>query len=134
MSSELDLNFFPHGQKPGSLELAFVGDAVYELFVRTQLTFKGGKANALSDQTVAKVRASAQAQSLARLLPVLTEDEKSIVRRARNAKQTPPRHAEPADYHDATALEAVLGYLYLTKQAGRLNELLRLAADMEGNL
>ena len=58
MSSELDLNFFPHGQKPGSLELAYVGDAVYELFVRAQLTLKGGKANALSDLTVAKVRAS----------------------------------------------------------------------------
>ncbi|MBQ9407990.1 MAG: ribonuclease III [Clostridia bacterium] len=134
MSSELDLNFFPHGQKPGSLELAFVGDAVYELFVRAQLTLKGGKANALSDLTVAKVRASAQAASLARVLPVLTDDEKAIVRRARNAKQTPPKHADPVDYHDATALEAVMGYLYLTQQTGRLNELLRLAADMEGNL
>ena len=134
MSRELDQNTFTHGQQPGSLELAFVGDGVYELFVRTQLTLKGGKANLLSRETVARVNAAAQAKSLEKIMPVLNEDEKAVVRRAHNARQNPPKHADPRDYHDATALEAVLGYLYLTGQKERLNELLRLAADMEGNL
>ena len=134
MSSELDLKTFPHGQKPGSLELAFVGDSVYELFVRSHLTLKGGKANALSRQAVDKVNASAQARSLERIRGFLNDDEQAIVRRAHNARQTPPKHADPAAYHDATALEAVFGYLYLTGQTERLNELLRLATEMEGSL
>ena len=132
--SDLDKTCFAHGQRPGSLELAFVGDAVYELFIRKHLTLMGGRPNALSHMTVARVNAAAQAESLQKLLPVLTQEEAAIVRRARNCKQTPPRHADPAAYQSATGLEAVLGYLYLTEQTERLNELLRLACDMEGSL
>ena len=127
MSKELDLAVFPHGQQPGALEL-------YELFLRRQLTLKGGKVNALSRQTVEKVNANAQAESMERLLPVLTEEEQAIVRRAQNTHQTPPKHTDKLKYQKATGLEAVLGYLYLTGQTDRLNELLRLAADMEGTL
>ena len=134
MSAEMDKAVFAHGQQPGSLELAFVGDSVYELFVRKHLALRGGRARALSDQAVAKVNAGAQARSLEKRMPFLTEEEQAVVRRAHNVKQTPPKHADPAAYRSATALEALLGYLYLTDQRGRLNELLRLAAEMEGEL
>ncbi len=134
MSGELDREYFAHGQAPGSLELAFVGDSVYDLFVRAHVTRTGGKVNALSRAATAIVNAGAQAESYDRLLPLFTEDEKAIARRAHNTKQNPPKNADPHAYLKATALEAVLGYLYLTGQRERLNELLRLAADAEGEL
>ena len=134
MSRELDAAAFLHARQPGSLELAFVGDAVYELFIRKHLTLQGGKVDALSHKTVEKVNAAAQAESLERLLHALTEEEQAIVRRAQNARQTPPKHADPLKYQKATALEALLGYLYLTGQSERLNELMRLAAQMEETL
>ena len=134
MGSELDQNTFPHGQKPGSLELAFVGDSVFELFVRSRLTLEGGKVNALSRKAVARVNAGAQALSFGKIEPFISDEERAIARRAHNTKQTPPKNADPFAYETATSLEAVLGYLYLTGQRERLNELLRLATEMEGEL
>ena len=58
---------------------------------------------------------------------LLTAAEADVARRARNARQSPPRHADPAEYHRATALEALVGYLYLTGQAGRLDQLMAVA-------
>jgi len=130
MSESLDAKYFPHGQKPGSLELAFVGDSVYDLYVRSHLINTGKKVNALNKEAVAHVKAASQSQSLGRLLPLLTEEEAAIVRRAHNTKQTPTKNAQPEDYYNATALEALLGYLYLTHQTERLNELLAVAAQM----
>ena len=135
MSREMDMAAFPHGQKPGSLELAFVGDSVYDLFVRSRLVLKAaGKVNALSKSASAVVNAGAQAKSLEKLRPLLSDEEAAIARRAENARQTPTKNADPLDYRKATALEAVLGYLYLTGQRERLNELLKLATEMEGTL
>ena len=130
MSEELDRKYFAHGQQPGSLELAFVGDSVYDLHIRRALVKKGGKVNALNRLAVQKVKASAQAQSLGRIYDTLSEDEKLIVRRAHNAKQTPTKSASLEDYTKATALEALIGYLYLTEQTERLNEILKLASEM----
>ena len=126
-----DTSIFPHGQIPGSLELAFVGDSVYDLYVRSNITIKGGRVNDLNRKAVARVNAHAQCESLARIEPLLNEEEMNVVRRARNTKQTPTKNADAMDYKNATALEALLGYLFLTGETERLNELLKLASGME---
>ena len=75
--------------------------------------------------------AHAQAGAFARVEPMLTEAELAVARRARNTKLSPPRHADPADYQRATALEALLGYLYVTGQSERLHALLEAALPPE---
>ena len=110
---------------PGSLELAFLGDSIYDLYVRARLIQKGGRMKQLNSEAVKRVRASAQSAAFEHIEPLLTETEFAVARRARNAKQTAPRSADPADYQRATALEAVLGFLYVTGQIERMEELIR---------
>lgn len=126
------LNVFEHGQLPGALELALVGDSVYDLYVRSRLVRKGGRVKDIHKNAVKHVNAHAQAMALDRIEGELTEDEAGVVRRARNAKQTPTKNADAGDYHKATALEALLGYLYLTGQTERLDRFLALCTNMEG--
>lgn len=116
-----------HNALPGSLEMAYLGDALYDLHVRKNLMARGGRVHALHREAVRLVCAHAQAEALERVLPALTEAELAVVRRARNAHQAPPRNANPAEYHRATALEALMGYLYITGQSQRLEEMLSLA-------
>lgn len=130
--SDLQASVFEHGQLPGALELALVGDSVYDLYVRSRLVKKGGRVKEIHKNAVKHVNAHAQAVALERIEGELTEDEAGIVRRARNAKQTPTKNADAGDYHKATALEALLGYLYLTGQNERLNRFLALCTNMEG--
>ncbi len=110
------------------LRLAYVGDAVHELFVRTELLFAGGKAGAMHRAAIREVNAAGQARALQRIEPELTDDERDIVRRGRNAhaNHAAPKHADPADYAHATGLEALAGYLYLSGQTERLRTLYRL--------
>ena len=75
------------------------------------------------------VQPIAQSEALARVEPLLTEEEAAVVRRARNARQTPPRHASIAEYHRATALEALMGALYLSGDMARLKELMEVATE-----
>jgi len=111
--------------------LAYIGDAVYELYVRLDLCQAGcGKSGELHRQTVRKVKASAQAQAARRLLPLLTEEEAAIFRRARNSQPgSQPKHADPVDYRVATGLEAVIGYLYLSLAEVRLEQLMRMILE-----
>ena len=109
---------------PGSLELAYLGDAIYDLAVREALVKRGGKVRDLHRAAVARVCASAQAEALTRVENMLTEEEQAVVRRARNAHQTPPKNADRATYHRATALEALIGYLYIMGRAARMREIL----------
>ena len=118
----MDFDFAP-GALPGSLELAYLGDTLWDLFVREELVKTGGRMKELHRAAVARVRASAQSRALARIEEDLTEDEAAVVRRARNAHQTPPKNADPADYCRATALEALFGWLYLQGRHERINEL-----------
>ncbi len=106
--------------------LAFVGDAVYSLFVRERLTFMSdGKAGALNKLAVKEVKATAQAELIKELLPQLTEEEAAVFRRARNAKKsTRAKNASVAEYNLSTGFEAVLGYLYLTGNEERLDFIL----------
>lgn len=114
------------------LSLAYIGDAVWELYVRHHLLASGWiKPNDLQKQSVRFVSAKAQATVLEKLMPLLTDEEQDIVRRGRNAKsKTAPKNAAVLDYRHSTAVEALIGYLYLTDDAERLNELMQTVFDI----
>ena len=114
-----------------SLALAHVGDAVYEVLVRAYLACGGTQtAKNLHSRTVALVRASAQAEAVQRILPLLTEKEQDIYRHGRNAKpKTVPKSSSVAEYAHATALEALFGWLYLKQRYDRINELFGVIAQ-----
>ena len=118
---------FEHGTLPGSLELAYLGDALYDLYVRERLVAHGGRVRMLHKEAIHLVCAHAQSEALRRVEDMLTEAEADVVRRARNARQSPPRNADPGEYHRATALEALVGYLYVTGARDRMNEILAAA-------
>ena len=120
-----------HNTLPGSLELAYLGDTIYDLYVRSHLVNRGGRVGALHRRAVQYVCAHAQSEALGRLEGALTEAEAAVARSARNAHQSPPRNADPAEYHRATALEALIGYLYVTGQLERMRELLQRALPPE---
>lgn len=108
-----------------NLALAHVGDGVFELMVRTKLA-SGGRETAhnLHKAAVKLVSAPAQAASAEKILPILTDEENEVFRRGRNAKVNSIPHASTVrQYHEATALEALFGYLYLKGRKDRLNEL-----------
>ena len=108
------------------LTWAYIGDAVYELYVREHLVNTTKlKPNKLHIESIKYVKASAQANILKMLEEDLTEREKEIVKRARNTKNHHlPKNAEVNDYMYSTAFEGLIGYLYMTKQEERLNEIL----------
>lgn len=113
------------------LKLAYLGDAVFEILVRTLvLDSTGGPVKKLHRKTSSLVNAAAQAAMAAAILPMLTEQEKAVFRRGRNAKtSTMSRHADIQDYRNATGLEALYGYLYLTNETERAIELLKYALE-----
>lgn len=113
------------------LGLAHIGDAVYELLTRTMLCVGGDKqAEKLHKKTVAIVNAPAQAAAAERLLPMLTDDEIYVFKRGRNAKvNSVPQKADIAQYHAATGLEALFGWLYLQGKTQRINELYAVCAE-----
>ena len=114
-----------------SLGLAHLGDAVYELMVRSWLCLHGKATNkGLHRAAVTYVSAPAQARRAQKILPILTEEEQAVYRRGRNTHTAAiPRGASVGEYHAATALEALFGWLYLKGRTQRLNELF--AAMME---
>ncbi len=107
------------------LALAHVGDAVYELLVRSMLcNAKNAPVMQLHRLTVKKVCAEAQAAAAEKLLPRLTEEELAVYKRGRNTKvNSAPHHAGIAQYHAATGLEALFGWLYLQGKTARIGEL-----------
>ena len=122
------------GQTPQSLSpltLAFVGDWVYELLVREHLVAQGNcPVKKLNSRKVELVRCQFQAQALERLWPRLTGEEQEVALRGRNAHVGHvPKNANVADYHGATALEALFGYLYLGGEVSRLRELFGLVME-----
>ena len=115
------------------LALAFVGDGVFELLVREKLCCESRlPVSALHRQAVEQVCARRQAEDGRRLQSLLTEEEQEVYRRGRNARvHHVPKNAAVADYHAATALEALFGYLYLQGKGERVRELF--AALLEEN-
>lgn len=120
--SEMDVNML------SPLTWAYIGDVVYELYIRTNLVNTTKlKPHKLHIESIKYVKAKAQADLLKKIDKILSENEKDIVRRARNAENHHlPKNADPADYMYATAFEGLIGYLYLTKQDERLKEILNL--------
>ena len=106
---------------------AYIGDAVYELYVRANLVEKTDyKPHKLHIESIKYVKARAQANILKELEPCLTDEEKEIVRRGRNAQNHHlPKNADVQEYMYSTAFERLIGYLYLTKQNDRLYEILK---------
>ncbi len=107
------------------LGLAHIGDGVYELLTRTMLCSDGNKkVTELHKKTVAIVNAPAQAKAAQRLMPMLNDDELAVYKRGRNAKvNSVPQKADIGQYHAATGLEALFGWLYLQGMTERINEL-----------
>lgn len=105
--------------------LAFVGDAVYTLCIREKLALESTeKTGELNRRASEKVSAHGQSEALARILPLLTEEECDIFRRGRNAKKpTKSKNATVGEYVRSTGFEALIGYLYLTGQTERMQQL-----------
>lgn len=123
MEKLLQENASPKGLSP--LTLAFVGDGVYELLVREYLVSQGNcPVKKLHSRKVELVRCQAQAQALSTLWPQLSEEEQQVVLRGRNAHVGhAPKNAPLADYHGATGLETLFGYLYLSGNTQRVREI-----------
>lgn len=115
----------------GTLNLAFVGDTVYDLFVRESLVCTANQpVKKQHSLAAAQVKAAAQAAAAQKILPLLTEEEADIFRRGRNAHvRHKAKNASESDYHYATALEALVGYLYLKGELNRLRTLFALLLE-----
>ena len=118
-----------------SIGLAHLGDGVYELLVRSWLCEQGrATGKGLHRAAVALVRASSQAERTERILPMLTEEELTVFKRGRNAHvHTVPHSASRADYLKATALECLLGYLYLKGRRERICQLFAVMMEEDGH-
>lgn len=112
-------------QNLSPLSLAFVGDGVYDLFVRESLVCAANRPlKALNKLKVDQVRCQAQARLMQVIEPILTAEEAAVYRRGRNAHtEHTPKNATHSDYHAATGFEALLGYLYLCDNIDRIREL-----------
>lgn len=127
------MNYFEPRLAPDELRalsaiaLAHIGDGVYELLVRTWLCVHGkATGRDLHRATIALVCAPAQAERVQKILPLLTDEEQAVYRRGRNANvHTMSRSATPAQYHAATGLECLMGYLYLKGDKTRAEQLFR---------
>ena len=115
----------------GSLSLAYIGDAAYELTAREYILESGVTDNGrMPLKTKTLVSAHAQCAFLEKLMPLLTEDELAVVRRGRNVKsRSRPKNADISEYHSATAFEALWGYLYLSGDKDRMANLFEIIAN-----
>lgn len=128
------MRFFDMDCNPSQLSpltLAFVGDAVFDLFVRERLVCLANRpVNRLHSLAVSLVKASSQARAAKRLSEILSEKELSVLKRGRNAHTNhKAKNASESDYHYATGLEALFGFLYLSGESDRLRELFELTLD-----
>ena len=117
-----------------ALTLAYVGDAVYELYVRSFLAANTAlRPSRLHEEAIRTVNAARQAEAAKKIEPLLTDSEREVFNKGRNAKTSHrPGAGSVADYHAATALEALLGSLYLTGQTERAEELMAVCLSFAG--
>ena len=113
------------------LTLAYIGDAVYELIIRTLIVAKGNKqVNKLHKESSFLVKASTQADMIGNIKEMLTEEEEVIFKRGRNAKSfSKAKNATMSEYRQATGFEALIGYLYLSKKSDRMIEIINYGLD-----
>ncbi len=128
----IDFNLKLAPEQMSSLVLAYLGDAVYEIYVRSHLIGDGRvKVNQLHRKAVIFVRAKTQARILAALEGTLSEIETDVVRRGRNTKSlNVPKNTEVIEYRYATAFECLIGYLYLKQDHQRIAEIFRKAVEV----
>lgn len=108
------------------LSLAYIGDAAFEILVRSEILDLRKNPNKLHKESIKYVRAKGQRELFEKTEEKLTEEEYKIFKRGRNAKShTVPKNADPIDYRIATGLEALFGYLYLLKRYDRMRELFK---------
>lgn len=117
------------------LTLAFIGDGVYDLLVREKLVCEANRpVGTLNSEKIKIVNCAAQAESAKTLLDLLTEEEMQAFKRGKNARaMTVPKKARRSDYHTATGLEALFGYLYLNDRMDRIRELFALIEKIDFN-
>lgn len=117
-----------------SLSLAYLGDAVYDLIIRTVVTQRANRGvDQLHKKTIQYVSATAQARIMETLMEQLDEEEAAVYRRGRNAKScSPAKNASRSDYHKATGFEALIGFLYLTGRTDRILELVEKGIEAAG--
>ncbi len=129
----MEENLVTKGDTFSPLALAFLGDAVFELYIREHILSKANTSvDNLHKKTVKFVKASAQCEAYDRIEPFLTEKEMRVFKRGRNAKSnTKAKNAALSEYKKATGFEALLGYLYINGNLSRLEELLELSANFE---
>lgn len=113
------------------LALAYIGDAVYELIIRSLVLNEGNRqVQKMHKRTSSMVQASAQARIITALNDRLTDEEHAVYKRGRNAKSmSPAKNQSVSDYHKATGFEALMGYLYLKKEWKRMLELIKAGLD-----
>lgn len=113
------------------LTLAYIGDAVYEIVIRTIIVEKGNApVNKLHHKASSLVKAVAQKEAMGKILPLLTEEEEAVYKRGRNAKSyTSAKNASVIDYRIATGFEALMGFLYLMGRNERMLELVKIAVN-----
>ena len=116
------------------LSLAFVGDGVYDLLVRDYLIRQANRpVGELNKMKVSLVKCESQARFASLLMPHLSANEQAVYKRGRNAApKCTPKHGSVADYHSATGLEALFGYLYLNGEQERTRELFQIIIDNQG--
>ncbi len=124
---------FSNAQELGPLQLAWLGDSVWELHQRLRHCHKPGRAVDLHRSVVAEVKADAQVEALTRLEPHLSPLEKDLIRRGRNSSGRGPRRVSPAIYAKATGFETMVGWLFL-KNPARLAQLLDRLEETELDL
>lgn len=125
---ELGKNVSPKQYSP--LTLAYIGDAVYELYVRTYLIKDSNlPVNRLHKDAIHLVNAKAQSDLFQKIKDELTDEEMQIYKRGRNTNSHPPKNADMVDYKSATGVEALIGFLYLSDKADRIAELLKFLTD-----
>lgn len=116
------------------LALAYLGDAVYDLVIRTLVVNEGNRqVQKMHKRTSSMVQASAQARMVTALNSRLSEEEHAVYKRGRNAKSmSPAKNQSVSDYHKATGFEALVGYLYLKKEWKRMLDLIKAGLDVLG--
>lgn len=129
--------YFPPHKEASQLSplvLAYMGDVVYEGFIRQYLIGQPNhRPHHLHRVATSYVSAKAQARSLERFLPLLSEEELEVVKRGRNAKSgSTPKNTDVLVYRHSTAFECLLGYLYYSNRQERLEELMRLSLEQDG--
>lgn len=109
------------------LVLAYIGDAIYEVYVRNYLVSQHNmQVDKLHKMAVSMVKSSAQAKSFHKIENLLTEEEVAVFKRGRNAKSSVPKNSDMSEYKTATGLEALVGYIYLKGDKNRLDEIMNM--------